>query len=240
MTSDLETEEAPTFPPLMWGEEAQDSALRHACQRATLGCDAGLVAYRITDSVLEGTLVFAPEVPLADAAQMLPLCGVGFQNALGALAPPEVAVHLRWDGGILVNGAACGRLRLVAAQTDPDTVPDWLVVGFTLPLWPDSDNPGTNPDESSLYAEGCADVSPPRLLESWARHSLHWINRWEDDGAKTLHNEWRGLAHGVGEPASQNGLTGTFLGVDERFGMLLRDDETTHLIPLTTLLEETP
>jgi len=27
------------------------------------------------------------------------------------------------------------------------------------------------------------------------------------------------------------------LGVDEDFGMLLRDDTTTHLVPLTRLLE---
>ena len=44
----------------------------------------------------------------------------------------------------------------------------------------------------------------------------------------------------MGEVITQNGLTGTFLGTDEGFGMLLRDDETTHLIPLTTLLEDAP
>jgi len=34
-------------------------------------------------------------------------------------------------------------------------------------------------------------------------------------------------------------LTGTYLGVDEDFGLLLRDAETTHLFPLTTLLKDT-
>ena len=60
----------------------------------------------------------------------LPACAVGFQNALGALAPPEVAVHLDWAGGVRVNGAHCGRLRAAADTRDPLAVPGWLVVGL--------------------------------------------------------------------------------------------------------------
>lgn len=228
------------FPPLLWGEEVTTDAFDHACQRALLGCDAGLVAYRITASVLQGALVFAPEVPLAQALSMLPLCGVGFQNALGVMAPPEVAVHLDWDGGIRVNGAACGRFRCMASTTHPAQVPDWLVIGFTLPLIPASDRPGDTPDQTSLYAEGCAEVSPPALLEAWARHTLNWVNRWEDEGSRALHADWRALVQDMGEEVTQDGLSGTFLGVDEDFGMLLRDGETTHLIPLSTLLEPAP
>ena len=77
-------------------------------------------------------------------------------------------------------------------------------------------------------------------MESWSRHTLNWIARWESEGVKPLHGEWRGLAHGIGEPQTQNGDSGTFLGVDEDFGMLLRDGDATRMIPLTTLLEEAP
>ena len=231
--------EAPTFPPLLWGEAATGAAFDHARQRAVQGCDAGLVAYRLGANRLEGALVFAPEVPLSKAATMLPLCGVGFQNALGALAPPEVAVHLDWDGGLRVNGASCGRLRMAASEADPAAVPDWLVVGLELPLWPEDDGDGgLRPDQTTLYAEGCVEVQAPALLESWARHTLNWIGRWEDGDLQALHADWRGLAHGLGEETRQNGQSGTFLGVDEDFGMLLRDAATTHLIPLTTLLED--
>lgn len=232
--------EALAFPPLLWGEEVSTDAFDHACQRALLGCDAGLVAYRVNASVAQAALVFAPEVPLAQAMAMLPLCGVGFQNALGVLAPPEVAVHLTWDGGILVNGAACGRLRVFAPSRDPEAVPDWLVVGFTLPLLPESEAPGETPDRTALYSEGCAEVQPPELLEAWTRHTLNWITRWEEEGTRPLHAEWRGLAHSVGEDVTREGHSGTFLGVDEDFGMLLREGEATHLIPLTTILEEHP
>ncbi len=229
-----------TFPPLMWGEVATDAALDHAARRAALGCDAGLVSYLIAADRAEAALVFAPEVPLAEALTMLPLCGVGFQNALGALAPPEVAVHLEWSGGIRVNGASCGGFRVRSAATDPTAIPDWLVVGWSLPLLPLDAETGTNPDKTALHVEGCADVDPAALVEAWARHTLNWIARWEAEGTRPLAAEWRGLAHAMGEEITQARLTGTFLGVDEAFGMLLRDAETTHLVPLTTLLEDVP
>lgn len=229
----------PTFPPLMWGEAAPQDAFDHAVMRASLGCDAGLIAHQLGAVEMQAALVFAPEVTLHKAMAMLPLCGVGFQNALGALAPPEVAVHLGWAGGIRVNGARCGQFRAMASATDPDAVPDWLVIGFTLPLIPHAEDMGHTPDDTALFAEGCADVDPVALLEAWARHTLNWLNRWENEGTAPLHAEWRGLAHGIGEDVGIQSLTGTFLGIDEDFGMLLRDADTTHLIPLTTLLETT-
>jgi BirA family transcriptional regulator, biotin operon repressor / biotin---[acetyl-CoA-carboxylase] ligase len=233
-----------SFPPLMSGEAVTGDALTAACARAAEGCDAGLIVYRLDGAEMQAALVFAPEVPLAKAAAMLPLCGVGFQNALGALSPPEVAVQLEWDGGIRINGASCGALRMIAPATDPAALPDWLVVGFTLPLYPAEDpnmaQTGLNPDQTALYAEGCAEVQPPALVEAWARHTLHWINRWEDLGPASLHNEWRGLVYGIDADVTVQGQTGRFIGVDEDFGMLLGTDATTRLIPLTTLLEPAP
>lgn len=64
------------------------------------------------------------------------------------------------------------------------------------------------------------------------------INTWLDEGVGPLHKEWRGLAHGIGEDIKINRMTGTYLGVDEKFGMLLRDTKKTHLIPLTSILED--
>jgi len=236
----MPTATQPTFPPLMTGMAVTGDPMETAILHAIKGCDAGLICYRTAADRVGAALVFAPEVPLEDAMAMLPLCGVGFQNALGALAPPEVAVHLEWSGGIRVNGAACGAFSACASTRDPGAVPDWLVIGFDVPLWPQEDAPGLTPDRTALHAEGCAEVDPGLLVEAWARHTLNWIARWEAQGHAPLHAEWRGLAHGVGEDAEQNGLRGVFLGVDERFGMLLRDTETTHLIPLTMLLGTTP
>ncbi len=230
----------PVFPPLLRGEavEGRTDPFAKACALAALGCDGGTIIYNIRADRLAAAIVFAPEVVLEDAMAMLPACGVGFQNALGALAPPEVAVHLTWWGDILVNGASCGRLRAAAADCVAEESPDWLVVGLEVPLIAgDGEVPGAAPDRTSLYEEGCVEVAPDRLLESWARHTLVWINRWSDDGVGPLHSEWRGLAHGIGEDVTVDGQTGLFVGVDERFGMLLRKGGTTKLLPLSSMLE---
>ena len=227
------------LPPMMSGLAVSGAIdpFVTACAKASLGCDAGLLVYNVSLDRIGSALVFAPEVPLGKAMAMLPLCGVGLQNSLGALAPPEVAVHLGWSGEVRVNGARCGRFRVAASTDDEDAQPDWLVVGFEMPLISATQSPGDNVEETALYEEGCVDVDPVTLVESWARHTLNWIARWEDDGPRPLHAEWRGIAHGIGDAVRFGGSSGTFLGVDEDFGMLLRDGSDTRLFPLTDLLE---
>ena len=231
----------PSFPPLFSGlaVETQVDPFDKACAEAARGCDAGLVVHDLGANMLRAALVFAPDVELVDAMAMLPLCGVGFQNALGALGPPEVAVHLEWAGGLRINGASCGTLRVAASSSNPRAEPDWMVIGLELPLWPETDTPGDTPEQTALYAEGCADVNAMELLESWVKHTLVGINTWTEDGVKALHKDWRGLSHGIGEDITMNEVSGTFLGVDEQFGMLIRAADTTHLVPLTYLLEGT-
>lgn len=246
----------PSFPPLLCGEAVSGAIdpFDRARALAALGCDGGTVVHNVQADRLRAAFVFAPEVALEDAMAMLPVCGVGFQNALGALAPPEVAVHLIWEGGIKVNGAGCGRLRASASTRAAGEVPDWLVVGIEIPILltggaagpgngagsGDGAEPGLTPEATALWEEGCAEVDPMQLLEAWARHVLVWVNRWSEEGNAPLHAEWMGLVEGVGEAVVRAGLSGTFVGVDERFGMLIRDRETTHLVPLSTLLEEVP
>ena len=229
-----------SLPPLLWEIATPEDPAREALRQARTGCDAGLLCWRVSEDAAQAALVLAPEVPLTTALTMLPLCGVGIQNALGALAPPEVAVHLGWDGTLYVNGGRCGGLTAHASSAEPTALPDWLVIALTVRLSAGSDAPGETPDDTGLYEEGCGEVDPALLLEAWARHSLVWLQRWEDEGGKPLHAEWSGLVRGIGEETTQASRTGTFLGTDDAFGMLLRDAETTHLIPLTHLLEAAP
>ncbi len=225
------------LPPLFSALAVDDDPFDAARAEATKGCDAGLVTYRLASDMMRAAIVFAPEVPLRAAMAVLPVCGIGFQNALGALAPPEVGVHLDWDGAIRLNGARCGKLRAASATVDDDCVPDWLVIGLELRIWPEDEETGQTPDETALLSEGCAEVDAHDLLEAWVRHTLVWVNRWSDEGALPVHKEWTGLAHGIGEPVTFGAQTGKLLGVDEDFGMLLRTEDGTQLIPLSQLLE---
>ncbi|MFZ5961964.1 DUF4444 domain-containing protein [Thalassococcus sp. BH17M4-6] len=229
---------APQFPPLLQGRHtAGQVPFIAACAAARDGCDAGLILYDASAD-LAAAMVLAPEVPLAKAAAMLPLAEVGLQNALGALAPPELPVQMDWTGGIRVNAGLCGHFRIAAAPTDPDRVPDWLVVGFDLRFLPGPDAPGSTPDTTALYAEGCGDLAPADLLEAWARHTLAWLHRWEEEGMAPLHREWSGIVIGIGQPITVAGARGTFLGLDEHLGLLLKTQGTTRAIPLHALLED--
>jgi len=226
----------PRFPPLFSGQNAQGAdPFSLAVDLAKAGCDAGLVIYDLAPDRLRAGMVFAPEVTLSEAAVMLPLCGVGLQNAIGALGPPEVGVHLGWDGTVYVNGGRCGALRMAASGT-PEVEPDWLIVELTLSLWPESDDMGLTPDQTALYAEGCAEIDAVALLEAWVRHTLVGINTWLDSGTAQLHREWQGLAHGLEGEVTFAGQTGTFIGLDDRLGLLLKTGDKTMLVPLTETL----
>lgn len=227
------------FPPLFQGEAqtGQADPFERALALAITGTDPGTVIYNLGGERLRAALIFAPEVPLEEAMAILPVCGLGFQAALGTLAPPEVAVHLEWDGRFRVNGAVCGRMRVKASTQDPEATPDWLILGLELSMTSRKSNPGKDPDRTWLSEEGCGEITPDQLLECWVRHSLYWLNRWLDDGPRPVHSDWRGLVPTLGETVEVDGTSGTFVGVDENFGMLLRTGEDTTLIPLSSRLE---
>jgi len=228
----------PSFPPLLTGEETAPGVdpFAKAVASAALGTDPGLVCWSRDPAALRAALVLAPEAPLERAVGIVFAVALGLGDALGALAPPEVAVHFLWPGRFKVNGADCGALRVAASTTDPKAEPDWLVVGIDIPYRPPSQvEPGRRPDQTSVIEEGCIEVTPSKLLESWARHTLHWIHRWLDDGFQPLHAAWRDRAWGVGEEAPGGGL---FMGLDEFGGMLVKTAKITELRPLTAMLED--
>lgn len=227
------------FPPLFQGVPLEGGAdpFERATALAIAGTDPGTVVYNLSGNTLRASLIFAPEVALESAMAMLPICGLGFQAALGSLAPPEVAVHLTWDGTIRVNGAVCGAFSVRAASPDPTAVPNWLVVGLELAMTSLEDNPGEDPDRTSLQEEGCAEITAEQLLEGWVRHTLYWINRWMEEGPQPVHSDWRGLVPSLGEEIEIDDRSGTFVGVDEHFGMLLRTGDDTVLLPLSSRLK---
>ena len=163
---------------------------------------------------------------------MLPLCAVGFQNALGALAPPELAVHLGWDGALRLNGAEAGRLALWGGD-------DWLVVSLTLDLLPGGEG-GDDPDRTALYAEGCGEVAPDALLEAWVRHTLTWLDTWAHEGLGPLVRDWSGLWDERGRTVTAAGLRGEALGVADGLSLVLKTADGPRTLPLTDLLETRP
>ncbi len=235
----MSPDEQPTFPPLLRGEEVTGGMdpFAKAVASAALGCDPGLVCWARDEQAMRAAIVFAPEEPLVKAMGAVFAVALGVGDAIGALGPPEVALHYLWPDIVKVNGGTCGRLRAAASTTNPAAVPDWLVVGLTVDYaWEgEIDEPGRDPERTVLCEEGCVEVTPLRLLESWSRHTLVWVHRLMAEGFEPLHAAWRERAWRMGEEFEPGAV---FLGLDEHGGMILRRGRETELRPLTSMLED--
>ena len=58
--------------------------------------DPGTVFYAVDEATLRVSVLLAPEETLKDAMRASFAITLGFNDALGTLAPPEVALHLGW------------------------------------------------------------------------------------------------------------------------------------------------
>ncbi len=233
--------ETPQFPPLLRGVETRagvDPFEKAVADARTGRAGMGALYWSPDEASLRAAVVFEPEVPLAEAAPILFAVANGVNDCLGALAPPEVGVQHVWPDGMKVNGALCGGYRMQAATDAPDAVPDWMVVGLHIALSSRRNDPGERPDETALAEEGCGHLSRVRLLESWSRHMLVWINRWEDDGYRPVFEAWLARADGRGGMVTVGETTGTFLGIDERGGLLLKTDDGPATRPLLAALSD--
>ena len=230
--------ETPSFPPLLTGEVVPKNMdpFDKAVSQAIAGVDSGTVFYSDAGDALRAAIVLAPETPLEDAIQAVYVAQIGLAESLGALAPPEVPVHFVWPDRIKVNGAVCGSVRYATDVSEPQEEPSWLVIGIDIPFIPQHDEPGASPNETCLLEEGCSDVSPMALLESWAKHTLLWLTYFMDDGADRVHKEWRPRCDTLGEKV-EHPKPGVFVGLDEKGRMLLRDGVMTETISLIQFAE---
>jgi BirA family transcriptional regulator, biotin operon repressor / biotin---[acetyl-CoA-carboxylase] ligase len=239
---------APELPPLLQGRRvklgsdpfrvAARDALKHQA-------GAGDLYWSEDQARMSITLVLEPDVSDERCNDMLFVAMVAFGDAVGALAPPEIGVFYHWPQSILVNGAQVGaaRLKLSLGRTE-DGVPDWLVVGIDAVLKPRKGlpEPGYYKGKTSLWDEGCGNITRLELLESYARHLKTWIFEWESEGPRPVRERWMArLAHPPGETVRVHyegaELEGTFLGLDDAGNMLMKHDGDTAVLVLRHALD---
>jgi len=225
----------PTFPPLLTGEKVSKDVdpFIKAVGASMMGCDPGTVFYAEDSETLRAAITLAPELALKDSISVIHALMLSLADSIGALGPPELAVHFVWPCQFKVNAARCGELRFKASTTDPDSVPDWLVVGLTVPfVRPESIEPGSDPSQTWLHEEGCVELTVPQVIESWSRHSLVWLNSFEERGYQAIQDHWRAKCDSIGSDVVYPN-EGTFVGTDGNGSLLLKRDGITsihHLI----------
>lgn len=153
---------------------------------AAAGAGPGTLLIADDAALCDLALVLAPDRPSVECRAALPLAMLAMADALTALGPPLKDVAFAWPDRLMVDGAEAGRARLALAPTRAaDDVPDWAVVGVRvrLRLPPGADEPGTTPEITALHEEGFGDLEVVDIVESFARHFLHWTHRWMEEGA---------------------------------------------------------
>ena len=230
--------EYPLFPPLLTGEVVpkHTDPFNKAVSRAMAGIDSGTIFYSDACENLRAALVLAPETPLEEAILAVYVAQIGLAESLGALAPPEVPVHFQWPDRIKVNGALCGEVRFATDASDPKAHPSWLVIGIDVPFQQARNEPGETPNQTCLTEEGCVDITPMALLESWSKHTLLWLTYFMDSGFERVHNEWRPRCDTLGAMIDYP-KPGTFVGLDDKGRMLLRQGAMTETLSLITFAE---
>ena len=195
---------------------------------------AGDVLWSESSKSLRMSLVLEPEVERKRCGEMLFLMMVAFGDAAGAISAPEVAITYRWPSLILINEAVVGSADLVVADCEEDEIPAWMIASLDILIKPGQlqSDPGENPDVTSMWEEGCGDISRTELLESVSRHVVNWIHTWSEDGFKPVHDQWKGRISEKGEVYSGTD-NGKFIGLDESGNALIK--RSAEIISFDTL-----
>jgi len=234
----------PSFPPLLVGHKvtAQSDPMLRAVSRAAKGeFGAGDLVWADDPHWLRFALVLEPEVGREHCAEMLFAAMVAFGDALGALAPPEVAVTYGWPSLIYLNDASVGSADLRISETETDGIPDWLAVGLTIHHSPDGRGreAGYEPERTTLWDEGCGMISNIRLLEAVARHLVNAIHTWSEEGFADLHRHWW-QRRNESRPLAENAVAGDpgrLIGLDENGNALVSGNGATVSVPVLDALE---
>ena len=144
------------------------------------------------DGTLRFAVVLAPDRPMPDPGVVSNLGSLALFDAMAALAPPQVPVHLTPPGGLSVDGAQVAAVRSTLAPSTAGEVPEWAVLGFEVDVSGHAADPGGAPDRTSLHEEGFGDVTAADVLVNTLRHLLMWMDAWGQDGPAALEPALRG------------------------------------------------
>ncbi|MDJ0947554.1 MAG: biotin/lipoate--protein ligase family protein [Alphaproteobacteria bacterium] len=231
----------PKLPPLYRLIEIADEedARRAACRAAAEGADPATLVWSRRRDRLTCAVVLAPDRSYQEARQVVFVAVVAVGDALGAVVPAGVDVTFEWPARVLANQGLVAEVALdVPAGTGAGDVPPWLVVSVDLAVKPGQSGDYDESDLSvtTLYEEGCIDLTPGTVLEHFARYFLSWINRWQDDGFDPVRGSWtnrlpeRGAKMGV--ELAGDWLAGRLVALQEDGALVIDIDGESRQITL--------
>ena len=228
--------EPPQLPPLLTPiavAEGQD-VLAKALSSATTA-DVGTVFYSEAVNVMEVAIVLGPEVPLRQSGQILYALMIGLGDAIGALAPRKSSSHTN-SPAIFCNRGRAGAVQLLPTrQLGAKMAGLACCCGYAGSVGPHGKR-RCRRDPVGLGHTSLAEkeevISRTRLVESACRHFMAWVDRWQDDGFKPLHDLWVQRLQSDGEMILSDGSVADWVGLDEDGAALIRlDGRPVGLLP---------
>jgi len=242
--------EDPEFPPLLTGVpvDADIHPAELAFARALAGSSgAGDIFWSRDIDSARLAIILEPEIAAEKALCMLPLAMVALADSIGAIGPPNLPITFDWPKTILANGAIVGGFDIrFPPGAERANRPEFLLISLDLDIMWDSakdfaktrsvSEPGENLTHTVLHEEGAGDLDRTQIIQSWARHFTAWVDTWEHDGFKSVHENWLFRAHRRNEltsvTTSNETIQGLLIGMDEYGGLLIKQDNTKKLISL--------
>jgi hypothetical protein len=156
----------------------------------------------------EFAVVLEPDEAFALAWRALYAGMLALADALATVAPPKTPIAIEWPDAIRIGGGPVGGGRLAWPDgVDAAEPPPWLVFGAmirTVSMAPDGS--GVRPLSNAWDDEAFAQDGADRLIESFARHFMGLIDRWQEAGFAAIADTYisrlasrQGERHAIGE-----------------------------------------
>ena len=205
-----------------------DGVRSHAVRMAREGAEEGTLVWATRQSEGRGrpgkdwhspdeglyvSLILEPEFARADFGQIALVGVVSMGLAFAEQVVPMTDLAYRWPNDILLSGVKVAGLWL-----DADEHNDWLVLSVAVNV---GRAPETVIDAGCVQVEGGnPDITPTSLLENYARHFLHWLNRWAEEGMDPILGQFRNRHAQPGTAMmvrldSEEVIAGPLIGLDE-------------------------
>jgi hypothetical protein len=171
----------PSFTPVRLRERGD--AFAHAVSIAAKE-GAGTLVHVGRFDLAEFALVLEPEEPLVCARLAFFAGMAALTGALVAYAQPETLIEISWPDAVTVNFGLVGGGRLAWPDGVAETeVPPWLVFGGMIRTnLMDMNEPGLNPNVTSLAQEGFENIEIGDVIASFASNFMVALDGWHETG----------------------------------------------------------
>lgn len=246
---------APQFPPLLKGHVFENKTGLNDYVKAKItegSFSAGDLIWSTATKRAECAIVLEPDIPRSQTLAMVPLAMVAVADSLGAIAPPNLAITFGWPNKIFANGALVGEIKMEfpahlnsTQKSQTSSPPDFAILSMNIEIESEQSSsikqqePGDNLTNTVLHEEGCGEIDRTKIIESWSRHFLTWLDSWEQEGFKAVQENWMFRAKKRNQLLSiktnKSNYQGKMSGLDENGGLLLENEAGTHVVPLAEI-----